>query len=180
MVEECDPPFDVEELRAIWTTLTTVGAARAALASGTWESDATDQIAGLTRQGGSIPAVDYVRAMDRLQAFRGNTSANWGPYDVLLLPTAPAPAWPADLDAPETIGGKPGSGATQGMFCAWVNAMGFAGLSVPGLPHPDGRPIGLQIVAPYGLDGQALEIGRQIEAHAPWAQRWPALAERDA
>jgi len=97
-----------------------------------------------------------------------------------LLPTTAAPAWPVDRDCPETIGGKPGNGGTQAMFCGWVNAVGFAGLNVPGLPHPDGRPIGLQIVAPFGLDGVALEIGRQIEARASWAQRWPALAENAA
>jgi aspartyl-tRNA(Asn)/glutamyl-tRNA(Gln) amidotransferase subunit A len=179
-LEECEPPFDIGELRAAWDTLTTVGAARAALTRPGWEADATDQIVGLTKKAARTSAVDYVRAIDRLQAFRADASSRWGEFDALLLPTTAAPAWPVDRDCPETIGGKPGSGGTQAMFCGWVNAVGFAGLNVPGLPHPDGRPIGLQIVAPFGLDGVALEIGRQIEARASWAQRWPALAENAA
>ena len=167
-VEECEPPFDIVELRTIWDALTPVGAARAAQPRASWQTDATDQIAGLVRQGLEMTAVDYVRTIDRLQAFRARTSERWGAFDALLTPTAAAPAWQADLDAPPTIGGKLGSGATQGMFCGWVNAMGFSGLNVPGLPHADGRPIGLQIVAPFGNDGISLKIGRQLEAGMPW------------
>ncbi len=176
-VEECEPPFDIVELRTIWDALTPVGAARAAQPRARWQTDATDQIAGLTRRGLEIAAVDYVRMIDRLQVFRARTSERWGAFDALLTPTTAAPAWQADLDAPPTIGGKPGSGATQGMFCGWVNALGFSGLNVPGLPHPDGRPIGLQIVAPFGNDGIALQIGRQLETRMPWQNRWPEMAE---
>ena len=45
----------------------------------------------------------------------------------------------------------------------------LARISVPGEPHPDGRPIGVQIVAPFGHDAVALEIGRRLEALAPWS-----------
>jgi Asp-tRNA(Asn)/Glu-tRNA(Gln) amidotransferase A subunit family amidase len=137
----------------------------------------TDQIARLVRQGLEMTATDYVRTVERLQVFRARTSERWGDFDALLLPTAASPAWNADLDAPPTIGGKPGSVTTQGMFCGWVNAMGFSGLNVPGLPHADGRPIGLQIVAPFGSDGTSLKIGRQLEAKMPWRDRWPKMAE---
>jgi aspartyl-tRNA(Asn)/glutamyl-tRNA(Gln) amidotransferase subunit A len=176
-VEECEPPFDIVELRTIWDALTAVGAARAAQPRAGWQTDATEQIAGLICQGLKTTAVDYVRMIDRLQAFRACASDRWGDFDALLTPTAASPAWQADLDAPTTIGGKLGSGATQGMFCGWVNALGFSGLNVPGLPHPDGRPIGLQIVAPFGNDGIALKIGRQLETGMPWQNRWPEMAE---
>lgn len=176
-VTECEPPYDVVELRSIWGTLTSAGAARAAQPHFNWQTTATDQIARLIRQGFEMTATDYVRAIDRLQVFRARTSERWNAFDALLLPTAASPAWNADLDAPPTIGGKPGSVTTQGMFCGWVNAMGFSGLNVPGLPHSDGRPIGLQIVAPFGNDGTSLKIGRQLEAKMPWRDRWPTMAE---
>lgn len=176
-LEECAPPYDVAELRSLWDTITAVGAARAALPIVGWKAGLTDQIAGLVEQGAATSAVDYVSAIDRLQAFRGQTAANWGSFDALLLPTASAPAWPAEEECPATIGGRLGNGATQAMFCGWVNALGFSGLNVPGLPHPDGRPIGLQVVAPFGHDGIAVQIGRELESWAPWSHRWPALAE---
>jgi aspartyl-tRNA(Asn)/glutamyl-tRNA(Gln) amidotransferase subunit A len=96
---------------------------------------------------------------------------------VLLTPTAATPAWNADLDCPPFIDGKAGSIATQHMFCGWVNVLGYSGLNVPGKPHPDGRPIGLQIVSPYGNDSLALQIGRELEARAPWRECWPAMAQ---
>jgi Asp-tRNA(Asn)/Glu-tRNA(Gln) amidotransferase A subunit family amidase len=176
-VTECEPPYDIVELRSIWGALTSAGAARAAQPYSTWQTAATDQIARLVRQGLEMTATDYVRTLDRLQVFRARTSERWDAFDALLLPTAAAPAWNADLDAPPTIGGKPGSVTTQGMFCGWVNAMGFSGLNVPGLPHADGRPIGLQIVAPFGNDGTSLQIARQLEARMPWRDRWPKMAE---
>ena len=62
------------------------------------------------------------------------------------------------------------------MFCGWVNAMGYAGMSIPGLPSPDGRPIGVQLVAPSGADEVIIEIARRLELTAPWQHRWPPLA----
>jgi Asp-tRNA(Asn)/Glu-tRNA(Gln) amidotransferase A subunit family amidase len=52
----------------------------------------------------------------------------------------------------------------------------LAAISVPGEPHSDGRPIGVQIVTPFGHDTVALEIARRLEVLMPWANRWPALA----
>ena len=56
------------------------------------------------------------------------------------------------------------------------NAAGLPGISVPGQPHPDGRPIGVQIVAPFGHDAIVLEIAQRLEILAPWAGRWPSMA----
>ena len=98
-------------------------------------------------------------------------TAAWGDYDALIVPTAAAPAWRAEDEAPPGL-----TPTTQGMFGAWVNAAGLPGISVPGQPHPDGRPIGVQIVAPFGHDAVVLEIARRLETLAPWADRWPALA----
>jgi aspartyl-tRNA(Asn)/glutamyl-tRNA(Gln) amidotransferase subunit A len=178
-LEECAPPYDVAELRNLWDTITAVGAARVALPFVRWKVDLTDQISELVERGLRVTAVDYVRAVDKLQEFRSQTAANWGSFDALLLPTTAAPAWPAEDEFP-TIGGQPGSGATQAMFCGWVNALGFSGLNVPGRPHPDGRPIGLQLVAPFGRDGITMQIGQELERSLPWAHRWPSLAEDHA
>jgi len=175
IVEECDPPFDIRELRSIWGTLTSVGAARVAQPFGRWRTDATDQIVQVVEQGLDISAVEYARVFDRLQEFRAQTSEKCGAFDALITPTSASPAWKADLEHPATIGGEPGSSVTQSMFCGWVNAVGCAALNVPGLPHPDGRPIGVQIVAPSKNDAIVLQIGKQLETHLPWNDRWPPI-----
>ncbi len=179
IVEECAPPFDLAALRAVWGTLTAVGAARVARRfPDRWRAEVGPVIAPLVERGLGLGAADYVDALDRLAAFRAEVSANWEAFDAFVTPTAPAPAWPAEAEHPARIGGRPGSAPTQGMFGGWVNATGSAAISVPGRPHPDGRPIGVQIVAPFGADAVVLELARRLERAAPWAQRWPALAEQ--
>jgi aspartyl-tRNA(Asn)/glutamyl-tRNA(Gln) amidotransferase subunit A len=118
-----------------------------------------------------VAAAAYVDALDALAAWRADLTAAWGDYDALIVPTAAAPAWRAEDEAPPGL-----TITTQSMFGAWVNAAGLAGISVPGEPHADGRPIGVQIVAPFAHDTVALEIARRLELLIPWADRWPALA----
>lgn len=175
-VAPCAPPFDLALLREIWGVLTAAGVARVARRfPDTWQREATPAIAATVERGLALSATAYVEALDKLATFRAGLSAGWGDYDVLALPTTPAPAWPVALEAPAEIGGQPGNAATQGMFCGWVNAAGYPGLSVPAAPHPDGRPIGLQLVAPFGADALLLDLAARLEAAAPWADRWPLL-----
>jgi aspartyl-tRNA(Asn)/glutamyl-tRNA(Gln) amidotransferase subunit A len=176
-VEKCPPPFDLAEIREIWDTLTCVGAARAARRlEADWKALATNQIAGLVERGLTVGAASYVDALDRLQGFRSKTSASWGDFDALVLPASPIPAWPVETEHPTEIDGKPVGPGAQGVFCGWVNAMGYAGMSIPGRPSPDGRPIGIQLVAPAGADEVIIEIARRLEPAMAWQERWPALA----
>ena len=177
VMAQCDPPFDLGEISALWGVLTAVGAARAARKySDQWKADATSQIAGLVEQGLKTPAADYVDALDRLQTFRNDTSAKWGDFDALILPVNPVPAWPVETDHPTQVDGRPLSASAQGMYCGWVNAMGYGGISVPGRPGSGGLPIGVQIVAPPAADDIIIEIAHCLERAAPWRDRWPALA----
>jgi len=177
VIEPCAPPFDIGEIREIWDTITSVGAARAAVRYGdSWRTLATSQIAGLVERGLAVPATTYVNALDRLQSFRAETSARWGDFDALILPTNPLPAWTVETDHPTEIDGKRVTLGAQGMFCGWVNAMGYAGLSVPGRPSADGRPIGIQLVAPSSGDEILFELAHDLETAGPWKDRWPPMA----
>lgn len=177
-IEARDAPFDLAMLQDLWGTLTAAGAARVALRfPDRWRTEVTDSIAATVERGLALPATSYVEAIDRLTTFRANVSACWGELDALIMPTTPSPAWPVGTEHPVEIGGRAGSAATQGMFCGWVNAVGYAGVSIPVAAHPDGRPIGMQIVTQLGNDAVALELARRIETVAPWHGRWPSLAE---
>src|SRR5262249_51712118 len=158
-IEPCIAPFDIKEIPGIWDTLTAVGAARAAIRFGdSWKTMARRQIAELVERGLAVPATSYVNALDRLQAFRAETSARWGDFDALVLPVNPVPAWPVEAEHPTEIDGRPVAPGAQGMFCGWINALGFAGMSVPGRPSADGRPIGVQLVAPSGGEEVLFEL----------------------
>jgi len=165
-------PFDLGALRGFHATLTAAAAARIVVRfPDRWREDTCDNVRAAAERGLAITAAAYVDALDALAAWRADVTAAWGDYDALICPTAAAPAWRAEDDAPPGL-----SPATQGMFGAWINASGLPGMSVPGQPHPDGRPIGVQIVAPFGHDAVVFEIAARLEALAPWADRWPALA----
>lgn len=165
-------PYDLNALRAIHGTLIAGAAARiVARFPDRWRAEASEPVQAAAERGLALTAAAYVDALDALAAWRADTNAAWGDYDALILPAAAAPAWLAEDEAPPGL-----TPATQSMFGAWVNAMGYCGISVPGQPHPDGRPIGVQIVAPFGQDDLVLEIAQRLETLAPWADRWPALA----
>jgi aspartyl-tRNA(Asn)/glutamyl-tRNA(Gln) amidotransferase subunit A len=165
-------PFDLGALRSFHATLTAAAAARiVARFPDRWREETCENVRAAAERGLAISAPAYVDALDALATWRADVTTAWGDYDALLLPTAAAPAWRAEDEAPPGL-----TPLTQGMFGAWINAAGLPGISVPGEPHPDGRPIGVQIVAPFGHDGVVLEIARRLETLAPWADRWPALA----
>jgi aspartyl-tRNA(Asn)/glutamyl-tRNA(Gln) amidotransferase subunit A len=165
-------PYDLDALRAIMGTLTAAAAARiVAKFPDRWREDTTDTVRATAERGFALSAPTYVDALDALAAWRCDLTAGWGEYDALVLPAAAAPAWRAEDEAPPGL-----TTATQSMFGAWVNAAGLSGISVPGKPHPDGRPIGVQIVAPFGRDVVVLEVAQRLQNLAPWADRWPALA----
>jgi aspartyl-tRNA(Asn)/glutamyl-tRNA(Gln) amidotransferase subunit A len=165
-------PFDLGTLRAFHAVLTAAAAARIVVRfPDRWRAETCDNVRAAAERGLAMSGPEYVDALDALAAWRADVTAAWGDYDALLLPTAAAPAWRAEDEAPPGL-----SPATQGMFGAWINAAGLPGISVPGQPHPDGRPIGVQVVAPFGHDAVVFEIARRLEALAPWADRWPAMA----
>jgi aspartyl-tRNA(Asn)/glutamyl-tRNA(Gln) amidotransferase subunit A len=171
-VAEVSAPFDLGALRAFHAVLTAAAAARVVVRfPDRWRTDTCDNVRAAAERGLAISAPDYVNALDALATWRADVTAAWGDYDALILPTAAAPAWRAEDEAPPGL-----TPATQGMFGAWINAAGLPGISVPGQPHPDGRPIGVQIVAPFGQDAVVLELAQRLETLAPWADRWPAMA----
>ena len=171
-VAPASAPFDLGALRTFHATLTAAAAARVvARFPDRWRAETCDNVLAAAERGLAISAAAYVDTLDALAAWRADVTAAWGDYDALILPTAAAPAWRAEDEAPPGL-----TPATQGMFGAWVNAAGLPGISVPGQPHPDGRPIGVQIVAPFGHDAVVLEIAQRLETLAPWADRWPAMA----
>jgi aspartyl-tRNA(Asn)/glutamyl-tRNA(Gln) amidotransferase subunit A len=165
-------PFDLGALRSFHATLTAAAAARIVVRfRDRWRTDTCNNVRAAAERGLAISAAAYVDALDALAVWRADVTTVWGKYDALICPTAAAPAWRAEDEAPPGL-----TPATQGMFGAWINAAGLPGISVPGQPHPDGRPIGVQIVAPFGHDAVVLELAHRLEILTPWADRWPAMA----
>lgn len=174
---QVQPPIAPSELTKVWDVFTAAAAARiAGRFADRWTDEMMPATADLARRGITMSAADYADAYDLLTDFRSRAMAAWPDVDVIVTPTVPAPAWDANHVHPATIGRNAGSVETQGMYCGWVNALGLPAMSLPTMPHPDGRPIGLQLIGLHGSEELLFEVAQQFELAAPWANRWPDIA----
>ena len=88
----------------------------------------------------------------------------FGGYDVLVLPAAQVPPFPADQEFPTAINGRPMATYLDWMrACYLITVTGCPAISVPFGTTPDGLPVGLQIVAPHGRDRFLLEVAAAVE-----------------
>lgn len=85
-------------------------------------------------------------------------------HDLLLCPTVPCVAWPADRLGPAQIGGRDVEPRAHAVFTPFINHAQAPAISIPCGRGRDGLPIGLQIIAARGRDDQLLAAARDIEA----------------
>ena len=111
-----------------------------------------------------MPAHRLLRA-DRVRArLRRELTAAFGRVDVLAWPSNPAPA-PAmsapilDLPSGPAI---PDTGNLRQAVIA--NLAGVPGVSIPVGWHPNGMPIGLQLIAAWGNEAALLDAAEHLEA----------------
>ena len=84
-------------------------------------------------------------------------------YGFIATPTTPCAAWPAELNAPATIAGKPARPRDHAAFTPQINHAGVPALSIPCGTNGKGLPLGLQIIAPAGHDAQLIGLARKLE-----------------
>jgi amidase len=88
-------------------------------------------------------------------------------YDILVTPTIRQPAWP--------LGGA-ATAFASGTFPFAFSMTGQPAMSLPLALSSAGLPVGVQIVGEAGRDELLLKVAADLEAAAPWADRWPPLA----
>jgi amidase len=84
---------------------------------------------------------------------------------VLVLPVSQVPPFPADQEFPTRIDGRPMTSYLDWMRSAYfITVTGCPAISVPAGTTPDGLPVGIQLVAPFGADRWLLETAAAFEA----------------
>ncbi|WP_409186654.1 amidase [Amycolatopsis sp. VS8301801F10] len=119
-------------------------------------------LAGNIAFGATLSGADLANAQTRqLQLITGMREF-FTQYDLLLAPVSQLPPFPVEWEYPETVAGQPMHDYLEWMRSAYsISATGCPALSVPAGFTGDGRPVGLQIIAP--LRG---ELGLLRAAHA--------------
>ena len=132
----------------------------------------------LAMLGRQATAVQYLESVDWIQAFTRRI-AEWhaGGFDLLLTPTLsePPPRLGELVPTPEN---SMEVGARASRLAAWTmpfNLTGQPGISLPLHWTPEGLPVGVQLVAPYGREDLLLRVAAQLEHEVRWAKRRPPL-----
>jgi amidase len=123
-------------------------------------------------------SVDFNEALMQLQVLSRNLYRRFDEeFDLLLTPTMA-------IEPPETgllsqVHASPDAPILEiiGMaaFTAVFNISGQPAVSLPLHVSPSGLPVGIQLVAGPFRDAQLVRVAAQLEAAAPWADRYPFL-----
>jgi amidase len=118
----------------------------------------------------NIRAGEHLTGADVARAYAGRTALSermrlfFEDHDLLVLPTAQVPPFPADQEYPTEINGKAMPDYLDWMrACYLITATGCPAISVPFGRTADGLPVGVQLVAPFGQDRFLLEVAAGLE-----------------
>jgi amidase len=184
-VVEVDPPWQGEELKALFAAVFSNHVALSIAYSGIvggHEPTAEDMEPmswAIYCMAQALNAVQGMGAVVRLQAFARSLVSFLAPYDALLTPALaerPLPLGTLDTAAPDPMSTFTRSGFFT-PFTPVFNASGQPGISLPLYEGEDGLPLGVQIVGRPAGEGALLALAAQLEAAQPWAHRRAPMAE---
>ncbi|HYF08661.1 MAG TPA: amidase [Acetobacteraceae bacterium] len=172
-LEEIACPWEQDEVNALFANLACAGVARVMASHEDWRGRVTESIAAQAESGAGRSAVELVRNLDAVAAFRWRMADVMAQWDVLVTPASPAFAWPKHEPAPRMIGGTAVGPRAAAAYSTAVNIAGLPALVVP-LPMPAGTlPAGLQIIGPMMGEEALLDLGEAYEAASPWPRLAP-------
>jgi amidase len=156
----------------------------------------------LVTLGSSVSAMELTTQLNRWNEFSRVLAGFHAQYDLLLTPTLAAPPITHGTGDPSgaekgLLGFLHGTGvlgvlarlglldstvqkiATDNLryvpFTQLSNLTGTPSMSVPLYWTPDGLPLGVQFVGPFGSEDRLLQLAHQLEEAQPWFERLPAL-----
>ena len=181
IVEDCCPDFDMQELWKTWLVLRhwmrykmmplydnpeTQGLLKP---EAIWEIEGAKALSPASIYHAGIARTSWYRAMSKL----------FERYDFLVLPSAQVFPFSRDIHWPQSINGR-----TMDTYHRWMEVVigaSLAGLPVINVPagfDKQNRPMGMQIIGPYGEDKRVLEFALAYEAISDHLDKKTALIEQ--
>jgi amidase len=161
----------------LWSHLAAdaVDATTALLGGRSVEDAAEPWTLGLAARARALPTHALERAYQQIAQLPRQLSAFFGTLDVVLTPVVSAPPPLLGTYAPDI----PMDTLMKTMF-EWIdytplqNMAGTPAISLPLSSDHRGLPIGSMFAADRGQEDLLLALSYELEAAAPWADRWPA------
>jgi aspartyl-tRNA(Asn)/glutamyl-tRNA(Gln) amidotransferase subunit A len=160
---EAELPMPVPRgvFEAMWVTGRGLGFADLIRSSGDIMDPGLVRLLGLAEQ---YSLADYYAAIEARRAFTAAVFALFSQVDLLVMPTMPLTAFAAEAEVP------PGGEADAKLpWITWTpytypfNITGQPAISIPCGFAPDGLPVGLQVVGPWGHDERVLWFAERCE-----------------
>jgi aspartyl-tRNA(Asn)/glutamyl-tRNA(Gln) amidotransferase subunit A len=173
-VEEVDPGWgDQHDMELLFYSSNYAGNIGPLLDA--WADRMDPGMVACARDGMRHSAADYVRARGRRIALYDAVRRFFERYDLLLTPTLSVAAFPVGRIIPEHWEQHPWDWHRWAGFSYPFNLTWVPAATCPCGFTPDGRPVGLQIVAGRHRDLRVLQASRAFELARPWADRRPPV-----
>jgi aspartyl-tRNA(Asn)/glutamyl-tRNA(Gln) amidotransferase subunit A len=127
--------------------------------------------------GQEIAATAYLRAQHQRRLYTSSLRASMQPFNALILPTIPVPAYPEEQSATDIQI----DGVTENSFAALLrltrpfNLTGLPAVSLPCGFSSEGLPLGLQLVGKPFEEGMILRIAHAYQQMTDWHRREPGV-----
>jgi aspartyl-tRNA(Asn)/glutamyl-tRNA(Gln) amidotransferase subunit A len=158
---ELPMPVPREVFEAMWVTGRGLGFADLIRAQGDIMDPGLVRLLGLAEE---YSLADYYAAIDARRAFTAAVFALFSDLDLLVMPTMPLTAFAASDEVP-----RGGEADAKLPWITWTpytypfNITGQPAISIPCGFAPDGMPVGLQVVGPWGHDDRVLSFASRCE-----------------
>jgi amidase len=177
-VEPCLPVYDMDRLWQTWLTLRHWSrhgsmrlyddprTRRMLKPEAVWEIEGALDATGADIYRAGVARADWFRALEAL----------FERYDFLALPTAQVFPFPKEVHWPETV-----DGVRMDTYHRWMEVViggTLGGLPVVNVPvgfDARGRPMGMQLMGPFGEDQKVLELAMAYERVTDYLDRRPEL-----
>jgi amidase len=178
-VEDCVPEYSMETLWQTWLTFRhwiISGKAKPLYDNEAWRAELKPEIVWEIEGGLNITGEDVSQAGVARTHWYHALMKLFGQYDFLALPSAQVFPFAADTHWPKEINGK-----KMDTYHRWMEVTigaSLAGCPVINLPagfDDQGRPMGIQFIAPIGEDGKLLEFALAYEAHTDHLTQRPVI-----
>lgn len=159
----------------VFVTLFTAGIGAAVSSMPGWRDLVDSGLARLVEAGVGLTAYELARAMMMRAELWNRVWRSFGAVDLLVTPTVPVTAFPAGLDGPASVDGRPIDAVRWFGLTSTFNLTGQPAASVPCGLASNGLPVGLQIIGHRYDDLGVLRASKTFQELTGWPDRWPPL-----